>query len=66
VSDPPLRDWARVEMPREVLRIARGLDAGEFERGLLPRVRRLTDEQRREVLETMRATVEDAKQSGAE
>jgi hypothetical protein len=47
-----------------VLRIARGLDGEDFERDALPRLRRLTPDQRRQVLEAMRATIEDAKRSG--
>jgi len=64
VSEPPLDDWSRAEMLREVLRVARGLDQEEFERDVLPRLRRLTDDQRRQVLEAMRATVEEAKRLG--
>jgi hypothetical protein len=47
----PLDESSRAEVLREVLREARGLDTEEFERDVLPRLRRLTDEQRREVLE---------------
>src|SRR5262245_11492282 len=49
VGEPPLQDWSRAEALREVLRV--------------PRLRRLTPEQRRQVLEAMRATIEDAKRS---
>jgi len=47
----PLDEWSRAEVLREVLRGARGLDTEEVERDVLPRLRRLTDEQRREALE---------------
>jgi hypothetical protein len=64
VEEPPLWDWSRAEALREVLRVARGLDDEDFERDVLPRLRRLIPDQRRQVLDAMRATVDDAKRSG--
>jgi hypothetical protein len=51
MGEPPLEDWSRAEALREVLRVARGLDGEDFERDVLPRLRRLTPDQRRQVLE---------------
>jgi len=43
VSEPPLDDWSRAEVLREVLRVARGLDGEDFERDVLPRLRQAVE-----------------------
>ncbi len=64
MNEPPLPEWSRAEALQEVLRIARGLDAEDFDRDVLPRLRRLTEDQRRDVVQAMRATLEDAHRRG--
>jgi len=57
-------DRSRAEVLREVMRIASGLENEEFARDLLPRLRRLTAEQRREVGEALARMLAGARGAG--
>jgi hypothetical protein len=54
MADAPIQRWAREEALRETVRIARDLPSEDFERDVLPRLSRLTPDQRRIVLEGLR------------
>ncbi len=47
--DPPIEDWEQAEALEEILRIARGIGREDFERDVMPRLRRLSRAQRRRV-----------------
>lgn len=47
--DPPLGEWSHDVMLRELARIAAELPNADFDRDVLPRLRRLTEEQRADV-----------------
>jgi len=64
VLDPPTDEWSRAEALQEILRIARGLEGEDFERDVLPRLRRLTAEQRRLVAQALRRTLDEARARG--
>ena len=64
IVEPPTNEWARAVALREILRIGRGLGREEFERDVLPRLRRLSQEQRRQVAGALRATLAQAPARG--
>jgi len=64
IGEPPTDAWSRAEALREILRIGRGLGREDFERDVLPRLRRLSRDQRRQVVRAIRSTLAEAQARG--
>jgi len=64
IGEPPTETWSRAEALREILRIGRGLGYEDFERDVLPRLRRLSVDQRRQVARAMRSALAEARARG--
>ena len=56
-TEPPVDAWEEAEALREVLRIARGVRHEDFERDVVPRLRRLSSAQRVRVAQAMEAAL---------
>lgn len=46
MDEPPVSGWSDEEVPRELVRLARGVGSEDFDRDVAPRLARLTAEQR--------------------
>ena len=60
VTDPPLAEWAEEDALRELLRLAVGLPHEDFDRDVLPRLRRLTADQRAVLRRALARTTDSA------